>query len=445
MPALAVPTDIGATPNTVAYASLRSRDSETIMRDKLTAMLAPLPMRHLAWLPTTNARETFFHVLDATIGDAALRFADAHGTINVGRNESPSVVVRVHNPRVYERTLSFGNLGFGESYMDADFEMARGGLEQLLAILLRNRVDEKLRSHPRLAGAVAAIRLGNLVRGSVDNVRSHYDIGDDLFEAFLDPTLTYSCGYARSADDPLAELQQNKLNRICEKLQLSRGDHLLDIGAGFGGLLIHAAKNFGVRGVGITLSERHHALAQARIEAEKLDGVISIRLQDHRFAWNAQFDKVVSVGMMEHLPRSQYATYVRHIARALKPGGRGLIHTIGCNNHTNRHDPFIQKYIFPGSGQPKLSEISGQLESNGLAILDVENIVRHYAVTCRRWLERFNENRSKLDPVRYDDRMQRMWEYYLCCGVAGGLASKAAVYQVLFTNDHAADRPLQRV
>jgi cyclopropane-fatty-acyl-phospholipid synthase len=393
-----------------------------------------------------SARDVFFQVLDTCITDAKLRFIDELGPIDVGRGDrAPSAIVQINDPSVYARTLILGNLGLGESYMDGNFVVLQGGLYELLTVMLRNRVNEQLRYHPRLVASVGLIRLRNVLRGSADNVRAHYDIGDDLFESFLDSTLTYSCGYARSSDEPLESLQHNKRERICQKLQLREGDHLLDVGCGYGGLLIHAAKHFGVSGVGITLSRRHYAVARERIEREQLDKVISIRLQDHRVAWRAQFDKIVSVGMMEHLPRSQYATYVRHIAQAMKPDGRGLIHAIGCNSDRNEHDPFTQKRIFPGSAQPKLSEIAANLENHGLAILDVENIVRHYAVTCARWLERFNENRDTLDPARFDERTKRMWEYYLCCGIAAARAAKSAVYQVLFTNNHAASLPFQRV
>ena len=149
--------------------------------------------------------------------------------------------------------------------------------------------------------------------------------------------------------------------------------------------------------------------------------------------------------MMEHLARSEYRRYVRNIARALKPGGLGLVHAIGCNGKRNRHDPFIQKYIFPGSAQPKLSEITHELESHSLLTLDVENIVRHYAYTCQRWLENFLAHADDLPAERYDARFRRMWQFYLEAGTAAARAAESAVYQVLFTNDPALTLPLARV
>ena len=149
--------------------------------------------------------------------------------------------------------------------------------------------------------------------------------------------------------------------------------------------------------------------------------------------------------MLEHVPRSEYDLYFRTIAQSLNPGGLGLLHSIGCASSVNQHDPFIQKYIFPDSNQPRLSEIAASLEECGLLILDVENIVRHYALTVLGWLKNFQENRSRLDPNRYDQAFQRMWVYYFSCGIAAARASDAAVYQVLFHNDRAAELPLARI
>lgn len=149
--------------------------------------------------------------------------------------------------------------------------------------------------------------------------------------------------------------------------------------------------------------------------------------------------------MLEHVPRREYGRYFRVIASAFTPRGIGLVHAIGYHAPRNAHDPFIQKHIFPASGQPKLSEIARHLERNRLAILGVENIVRHYGYTAMRWLERFRQNQDRLDPVKYDLRFRRMWEYYLSCGIAAAFVSDAAVYQVLFTNDPMLEIPLARV
>lgn len=396
-----------------------------------------------------DPKPTFMQLLDSHLDAGRVAFAASGERRIVGRGGEAEIAVQVHDPRFYRRVLTGGNLGMGEAYMDGDFTVDDQRLPDLMTLLLRARLDQRLRGDPRTLARIAAIQLENRLRGDHHNVRAHYDIGNDLYEAFLDPTLTYSCGYARSETADLATLQTDKLARICAKLRLQPGERLLDIGCGYGGLLIHAAREHGVVGQGISVSLEHAKLARARIAEAGLAKQITIEVADHRSLRRAslrrRFDKVVSVGMMEHLPRREYGPYFDGIAHVLAPGGLGLVHVIGCNGPRNQHDPFIQRYIFPGSGQPRLSEISAQLEAHALPILDVENMIRHYALTLRGWRERFLANRDRLDPRRYDLRFQRMWDYYLSCGIAAALASDGALYQVLFTNDCAAPIPLARV
>jgi cyclopropane-fatty-acyl-phospholipid synthase len=408
-----------------------------ILAAPLRADDSSVPMLALA------SQDVFLEALDTGLTDAVVRFHVRGREFIVGRGIA-RVFLRVHHPRFFTQVLCYGNLGLGESFMRGDFEMEEGCLHDLLTALLRNRIDEKVRKTRNLAVKVAWIQLWNRLRSRETNVQRHYDIGDDLFEAFLDSSLTYSCGYATTPDDDLEELQCNKLNRICQKIRLRAGDRLLDIGCGFGGLLIFAARHYDVTGTGMTISRRHCERGNAEIARHGLGDRIRIELCEYRDI-QGHYDRVTSVGMMEHLPPPEYNGYFQKIAAALKPGGVGLVHTIGCNLGVNEHDPFIQKYIFPGSNQPRLSEIAASMEKNGLAILDVENIVRHYAYTVLWWLKRFQQNRAALDPARYDAEFQKMWEYYLCCGIAAARASDAAVYQVLFHNDRAGEIPLQRV
>lgn len=393
----------------------------------------------------TSAQSVFLETLNTCLNGAKVRFAIDGRELTAGpSNAQDEFRVRVHHHRVFRQILCFGNLGLGESFMRGDFEMETGRLCDFLTLLLQSRLDERIRKTARLAAAVAAIRVWNAVRTREANVQRHYDIGEDLFEAFLDSTLTYSCGYAESADDDLERLQQNKLDRICRKLRLAPGLELLDIGCGFGGLLMFAAQNYGVKGTGVTISHAHCERGNAEIRRRGLEGLVHLEFKEYR-SIEGRYDRIVSVGMLEHVPASEYSTYFRRIAAALKPGGIGLVHTIGCNTRANQHDPFIQKYIFPESNQPRLSELAASMEHTGLAILDVENIIRHYSFTLLGWLERFQRNRASLDPNRYTQGFLRMWEYYLSCAVAAARASDAAVYQVLFHNDRAGEIPLKRV
>ncbi len=397
------------------------------------------------------SEDLFVDILGRALTTARIDFKMPDDSVVCVGNDSapaPDVVVAVHRP-FFRRVLAAGNLGLGEAFMDGDFEIAQGTLPQFLEILLRHRLDRQVKARPMTALRVGMLRLGDALHGKAHNVQRHYDVGDDLFEAFLDRTLTYSCGYAESPDDDLDTLQQNKLDRICRKLRLQEGERLLDIGCGFGGLLIFAAQNYGVRATGITLSRRHCALGTRRIEEAGFVDRVEIHYADFgEYAGereHAAFDKVVSVGMLEHVPRREYGRYFSVLANVLRAGGVGLVHAVGANTARKEHDPFTQKYIFPASNQVLLSEIALALERRGLAILDVENMIRHYALTAARWLERFLAHRSELDEEKYDLRFQRMWEYYLACATAAGDASDAALYQVLFTNDYAAPIPLRRV
>jgi cyclopropane-fatty-acyl-phospholipid synthase len=374
-------------------------------------------------------------------GRARFRIGDSE--IAGGPPGGTETVLRVHQPEFFARVLRYGNLGLGEAFMRGDFAVEEGELHQLLAACLRSRLEERLRHDLRLAARAMYHRARATLEGTAKSVRRHYDIGEDLFAAFLDGSMTYSCGYARSPDDDLATLQRNKMDRICRKLALRAGDRLLDIGCGFGGLLIFAAREYGARGTGVTLSRAHAESASRRVADAGLADRIRIELADFR-AIGGTYDRVVSVGMLEHVPRRRYGVYFGTIARSLAPDGLGLVHTIGCNAARNRHDPFIQKYVFPGSNQPRLSEIAAGLERAGLAILDVENIAQHYGYTILGWLERFRANRARL-AGRYDETFLRMWEYYLHCGIAAGFASDGAVYQTLFAADRSARPPLARV
>lgn len=392
-----------------------------------------------------RARRLFTEVLDRCLEDMRCDFQTPDGGFAVGRRGGAAdFVLRVHEPRFFERVIALGSLGLGESFMDRDFEMQQGRLEDWLTLLLRSRVDAAVRGDWRLALRALGLQLAARLRGTARSVQSHYDLGDDLFEAFLDSSLSYSCGYAETGEEDLEELQWNKLERICQKLRLEPGMRLLDIGCGFGGLLIHAGRHHGVGGVGISNSRRHAARAAERIEKSGLAGRTRIEFGDYSSVEGC-FDRVVSVGMLEHIPRSEYRSYFDTVARRLGPQGVALVHCIGCNAAQNQHDPFIQKYIFPGSSQPRLSEIAANAENSGLAIADVENIARHYALTIRGWLERFTANRGMLDPKRYDARFQRMWEFYLCAGIAAGEASESAVYQVLLYKDVRDPMPWVRV
>jgi len=218
---------------------------------------------------------------------------------------------------------------------------------------------------------------------------------------------------------------------------------LLDIGCGFGGLLIFAAEHYGITGTGVTISHAHCKRGNAQISRRGLKERIHLELRDYRKI-RSRYERIVSVGMMEHVPRSEYETYFREIARALTPGGIGLVHTIGCTAAVNRHDPFIQKYISRLEPTPTIRDnrVHGETWFGGIGCGEHRSPLLLHLLG---WLARFQQKRSTLDPNRYDAVFQRMWEYYLSCGIAAAGASDAAVYQVLFHNDRSGDIPLKRV
>jgi cyclopropane-fatty-acyl-phospholipid synthase len=390
---------------------------------------------------------TFFEILDRFVGDGSLEFVQGDRRVRVGRKEAqPEAVVRVHNPRFFKRVLASGNLGLGEAFMDGDFEIEQGSVTSFLTVLVRNRLDKRLAEEMTLpmAARLLWVRLLNRVRGRQTAISAHYDYEDDsLFENFLDDRMIYSCGYVTDPNGGIDEFQRHKLQRICEKLQLQPGERLIDIGCGYGGLLIYAAQHFGITGKGCTLGLRHFERARANVAAAGLSDRITIERAPYERV-TGTFDKYVTLEMMEHLHPREYGRFVDSAARLLTPKGMGLMQYIGCTERRNTHDPFIQKYILPDSTQPRLSEIVSELEEHDMAVLDVENMVSHYAHTLRVWNERFLSNRSKLGNG-YDDRFKRMWQYYLECAAAAAHASAGALYQVLFARNYPSMPPLQRV
>jgi cyclopropane-fatty-acyl-phospholipid synthase len=376
----------------------------------------------------------FFEIVGPALANEPLTFLCGDREYRYGSGADPTVV-RINDTDAFRRMLTEGNLGLGECYMDQKVEIVHGTLEGLLVSLVRAEVPKFIRANPASLLKLAGVHLRNLVRGRYANVQSAYDIGEELFENFLDPAMTYSCGYVAAETDSLEQMQINKFDRIAMVEHGERVDLLRDIGCCFGGLLIHAPEHYGVRCTGITIAHHHHRRAQANAAAKGLSDRVEIIFASHK-TLPGQFDKIVSVGMIEHLTKRDLPVFVRNIKNALVKDGLALLHTVGCNTAVNRHDPFIQKYMLPGTRTPKLSELSENLEQNDLAIQDVENIARHYGPTLRGWNENFQKNYPKLDHKKYDSRFKRMWEYYITCCIAAATVSEAAVYQVLAANGH---------
>lgn len=333
--------------------------------------------------------------------------------------------IKVHNPALFKRILQEGSLGFGESYMDGWWDCER--LDALFTRVLQAGVDERLPKNLSDIARIAYTRLFNLQsrKRAWQVGKEHYDIGNDLFRAMLDPYMQYSCGYWKEADT-LEQAQLAKLKMICEKLQLKPGMSLLDIGCGWGGLAQYAAENYGVTVHGVTISAEQQKLAQERCAGLEVE----IVLQDYRDL-NRQFDRIVSVGMFEHVGPKNYDTYFRVVARNLKPDGLFLLHTIGANQ-TNLHvDAWINKYIFPNGCLPSVRHIA-QASEGRFVMEDWHNIGADYDRTLMAWYENFKQAWPMLSEG-YSERFERMFTYYLNACAGAFRSRDIQLWQVLFS------------
>ena len=320
--------------------------------------------------------------------------------------------IQVHDDDVYRRILLQGSLGFGEAYMDGLWDCH--ALDDLFYRLLKHDIDEKLvgRARFRLLLEVIRHRIFNLQAShrAFQVGEQHYDIGNDVFEAMLDSSMSYSCGYWHKADT-LEQAQTRKLDLICRKLELRPGQRLLEIGCGWGGLAYHAARHYGVEVLGVTVSKEQCELAQQRCQGLP----VTFELMDYRDL-KGQFDKVVSVGMFEHVGPKNYPVYFDRVSELLKDDGLFLLHTIGIHKTCASVDTWIDKYIFPNGKLPSAVEISRSLE-NRFLIEDWHNFGADYDRTLMAWWHNFDRAWPQLES-RYGKRFYRMWKYYLlsCAG-----------------------------
>jgi cyclopropane-fatty-acyl-phospholipid synthase len=334
--------------------------------------------------------------------------------------------IRVFNEDFYARVLHQGSLGFGESYMERWWDV--GDLEELIYRLLKARLDERVRTWRDVLAFLSAALLNRQRRSRAFVVgERHYDIGNDLYQRMLDSRMIYSCGYWENANT-LDEAQRAKLDLVFHKLSLQPGQRVLDVGCGWGGALEYAAREYGVEGVGITISREQADYARRRCAGLPIE----IRLEDYRET-RGDFDHVYSIGMFEHVGPRNYRTYMQTLRRCLRPGGRFLLHTIGANRSSGRavNDPWIEKYIFPNSKLPAEAEISAAID--GLFnVAGRQSIGMHYVRTLRAWRVNFERHWPTLKKNR-DDEFFRMWEFYLNCSAATFRAEKNDVWQWLLT------------
>ena len=344
-------------------------------------------------------------------------------------NGSPKFTIKVNGNIDKKLLLTSTSLALGEAYMDKTLDMEAGDLYDVLDIVL-GKLDDFDVNESALSKLIFT---STSKKNQKKEVTSHYDIGNDFYSLWLDETMSYSCAYFKNEDDTLYEAQKNKIDYILKKLQLKEGMSLLDIGCGWGYLLIEAAKKYKVHGVGITLSEQQYLKFKERIKEENLEEYLTAELMDYRDLEKSKlkFDRVVSVGMLEHVGRDNYNLFFKNVDSVLKDQGLFLLHYIsGRKEHPG--DPWIKKYIFPGGVIPSLREIIDIGSELNYYILDVESLRRHYQKTLLCWYDNYKNNIDKVSEM-FDERFVRMWELYLSSCAASFHNGMIDLHQIVFS------------
>jgi len=346
-----------------------------------------------------------------------LRVIDAAGKLCVFAGDPGKVItIRLRDKKLERQLLFNPRLMLGEAYMDGRLTLEDGAnLYDLLDFLAANiNLAPKTMLTPLYNGfgrAFRGLQQWNPIGRARRNVAHHYDLSDALYDIFLDRDRQYSCAYFTAPDQSIEQAQANKKRHIAAKLMLKPGQRVLDIGSGWGGLALYLAKECDVDVTGLTLSVEQHRVAERRAAAAGLSSRVRFKLLDYRQE-RAQYDRIVSVGMFEHVGVPQYPTFFNQVNSLLAEDGVALLHAIGRSDGAGSTNPWIRKYIFPGGYSPALSEVLPVVERTGLWVTDIEILRLHYAETLRAWRTRFMAERERVKAL-YDERFCRMWEFYL--------------------------------
>ncbi len=338
-----------------------------------------------------------------------------HNDYIIGDPDNNPIRVKILNSNLHYKLLFHPDLYFGEAYTDGEIIIENGTLTEFLDLALMNigRREFNFFSYllNKVRGSYRYLTNFNFIKKSKMNVSHHYDISDDLYDLFLDPKRQYSCAYFKSMNDTLNEAQNYKIQHIIKKLNIKPNQKVLDIGCGWGSLAIDIAKTTQCEVTGITLSENQFRYANQKVKELNLENQVKFRLVDYR-ELDEKFDRIVSVGMFEHVGRKFYNKFFNKVEKLLENDGVSLIHTIGSVNPPRDPHPWITKYIFPGGYTPSLSEAAIPIEKAGLIVTDIEVLKLHYAHTLRHWKENCIKNREKIIEM-FDEKFFRMWEFYL--------------------------------
>lgn len=350
-------------------------------------------------------------------------------------NNTEALVLKINNKKFLVKLFYAPSLVLTEGYMDKDYELPNSSFYEFTELLIDNYnlyLEKFSRTFfSRLFLIINPLFQLNFSKISKSNVASHYDLSDKLYDLFLDKTRQYSCAYFESEKDSLYQAQMNKMDRLADKLHLKKGDNVLDIGCGWGSLSRHFNSEYGCNVKGISLSEEQISYCLKKQKSSKNSKDLEYSLQDYRNE-NNYYDKIVSVGMFEHVGKPFYNTYFKKVNDLLSDDGIAVIHTIG-NVRTPKLTPaFIRKYIFPGGYIPSLSEIMPAVEKSGLIISDIEVLRLHYADTLRNWYKNFQKSEKQVLDL-YDERFIRMWESYLNLSEISFRKGDNVVYQLVLT------------
>jgi cyclopropane-fatty-acyl-phospholipid synthase len=356
------------------------------------------------------------HMLKSFVRSGTLTVIDAEGKKHTfGGSLGPKVTMRLTDPKLYKSLFFNPELAAGEAYMDGRMTFEDSTLRDFLTLFSVNRLT--LGSYPlqkvlrKISRGLKRFQQSNPIGKAEKNVAHHYDIGNEFYRLFLDKGMQYSCAYFTRENDTLEDAQQNKLRLIASKLNLRPGQRVLDIGSGWGDMALYLARIADVSVLGVTLSKEQCALANARAKQLALADRVRFELRDYRHV-NETFDRIVSVGMFEHVGVQHYGEFFAKVNQLLEPNGVMLLHSIGHMSPPGTASPWLRKYIFPGAYSPALSEVFTAVEQNSLWVTDLELLRVHYAKTLAQWERRFQANRAEIARM-YDERFCRMWEFYL--------------------------------
>jgi cyclopropane-fatty-acyl-phospholipid synthase len=357
--------------------------------------------------------------------------------IGTPENQKP-IKIKLLDKKLHYKLLFRPDLYFGEAYADGTIIIEDGSLTNFLDLALmnigRNELNFFNQIFNKFSGTYRYLTNFNFIKKSKMNVAHHYDLSDDLYDLFLDTKKQYSCAYFKNENDSLETAQNNKIQHIIKKLNIKPNQKVLDIGCGWGSLAIDIAKSAKCEVTGITLSENQFNYCQKKAKELNLENQVNFRLIDYR-ELNEKFDRIVSIGMFEHVGRKFYKKFFKQVEKLLSADGVSLIHTIGSVNPPRDPHPWITKYIFPGGYTPSLSEVTAPIEKAGLIVSDIEVLRLHYSHTLRHWKENCIANKQKIIEM-FDEKFFRMWEFYLASCESAFKWGDQVVYQFQLTKNY---------